>query len=394
MAVARGTALTCATCLAAAGAGCPGPPVAPAPSVDAPRLVVSERGPDGGRLVVVAEDGQRLTDLAVAVDGADGLAITPAFSPDGRWVVYAVLSGDAYDRGHLWVVPARARSTPIPLTDGPAVDLWPAWAPDGRSIVFSSTRGDGDDGGDDEAGGAARPHDLDLWRLPLTVSDDAVAVAGDPVRLTALPGDELGASVAADGRIAFAHFEHDGAAAGSRIAVRAPDGVVRHLTDGPAHGSPAFSPDGTRLAFSAPHVREGADGASVDGDLWVIPADGGTPAPLLDEPVTDESQPVWSADGRWIFATSLFRGADGAARFSSVVYRDTRDDTAVVRMLVDRAGAVPRLSIAVAPVPLDASALHGGPVYRDELAGILRRAAEAAEAAKAAAGGGADGGDR
>jgi Tol biopolymer transport system component len=346
-------------------AGCPlGRPEgsgAPAEAPEAPRLVVAERGPSGARLVVVREDGARLADLARRGDGTF-LDMSPAFSPDGAWVAFASTRERGTPRPDrletsLWLVAARPGSPPVRLTDDGGVDLSPAWTPDGRALVFASTR----------AGS------FDLWRLELAGAAGALRAAGPPAPLTDLPGDEMSPSVGPDGSVAFTQI--DGGAAGRRrIAIRAPGGAIRHVTDGPADTGPSFSPDGASIAFTAPHVR-GGDQPGVDGDLWVVPAAGGTPALLVDAPSTDEVGAVWSGDGRWVFATSIYRSERGEARFSSVVYVDRWEAEPTVRILVDPAGAVPRIAVAVAPGVLDAGALHRGRLYRTELAAILRAAA-------------------
>ena len=64
---------------------------------------------------------------------------------------------------------------------------------------------------------------------------------------------------------------------------------------------PAWSPDGTRIAFT----RNGAD-------IWAMNADGSGPANLTNTPNTsdDEVEPAWSPDGRKIAFTSDRPGSD------------------------------------------------------------------------------------
>lgn len=345
--------------LSVALAGCPlsNKPTLPPPSSDAPRIVVAERGPSGGRLVVVAENGDRLDELATAADGTVR-DVSPSFSPDGAWVAFASSRDRPFEETSLWVVAAKPGSTPVRVTAGNAIDVTPVWTPDGKALVFASSR----DGG------------LDLWRQALAFDGGAVRADGQPERLTDLPGEELTPAVAADGRIAFTRIDHDGDVARSRIAVL--DGEkITNLTTGPADSGPGWLPDGSAIAFTAPHLRSEPE-PGVDGDLFLVPASGGDATLLHDAPATDETGPVWSKDGRWLFATSIFRSTDGKPLFSSIVLLDRWEKVPVLRMLVDRAGAVPRLAVSLAPVVLDAGTLHDAPVYRDELAAILRRALE------------------
>lgn len=69
---------------------------------------------------------------------------------------------------------------------------------------------------------------------------------------------------------------------------------VRQLTDdAELDDQPAWSPDGTRIAFRSFRTLR-------DGDIWVMDADGGNPVNLTPDPlpgITDERSPCWSPDG-------------------------------------------------------------------------------------------------
>jgi hypothetical protein len=84
---------------------------------------------------------------------------------------------------------------------------------------------------------------------------------------------------------------------------------------------------------------------------------------------------VWSRDGRFLFATSVMRG-DAGVVFSSVIHIDLRETPARARMLRDHAGAIARLTPAIAAPVLDATALQADPEYLPELARILATAIE------------------
>ncbi|HEX6645043.1 MAG TPA: Ig-like domain-containing protein [Gemmatimonadales bacterium] len=101
------------------------------------------------------------------------------------------------------------------------------------------------------------------------------------------------------GTLAFAKYVDDG---GSAIFVADADGSnpIRLTEGGMLDSDPAWSPDGTRLAF----IREGADRTS----LWVMNADGSGARMLADAPGLFVAAPAWMPGGRRIFFTANRRG--------------------------------------------------------------------------------------
>ena len=61
---------------------------------------------------------------------------SPAWSPDGDWIVYAAQTGSSFD---LYLIDPQSGYT-TPLVVHPRSDEDPAWSPDGRKIIFSSSR--------------------------------------------------------------------------------------------------------------------------------------------------------------------------------------------------------------------------------------------------------------
>lgn len=329
---------------------------APAPLLPAApvriALVASERGDLGPRLVVLDEHGDR---ICVLVQPAISAArdINPAISPDGLWVVFASNRGRDQAATSLWIAAVAPEAIAQPLTAGAWIDAHPAWTPDGSSIVFASTRAHGN---------------FDLFRLAV----DRGHASGKPEQLTRGDGHEITPALAPDGAIYYtAVTPRTDGTVDSRIERLAVDGSITRVTDGPGDSSPSVSPDGRTLAFARPVAHT----SGLDADLWLVDtSDGGVPRQLADLPLTDEAGPVWSRDGRFVFATSVLRLADGKPAFSSVIVIDVRAARPIARMLEDRAGAIERLTPAVAAADLDANALVANPEYQPEIARITARA--------------------
>lgn len=101
-------------------------------------------------------------------------------------------------------------------------------------------------------------------------------------------------------------------------------GAPRQLTRGDADFSPAWSPDGTRVAF-----LRGADGPA---QMWLLPMDGGEPEQLTSLPL-GAGAPMWSPDGTKIAfaapvdlqATPGEREQDRARRTTEPVVADRLD---------------------------------------------------------------------
>jgi dipeptidyl aminopeptidase/acylaminoacyl peptidase len=338
--------MTRAACWLALACGCALKPATPSNAQAPIAIVASEQGPRGIRLVAIDEHGDRRFELVVPPQTMTQDK-NPAVSPDGRWLVFASTRERA-DGTSLWIAPLAASATPRRLTTSDAIDAHPVWTPDGSAIVFASTR----DGGE-----------YNLWRLPI-----ANGTPGEPTQLTTAPGHEVTPTIAPDGTIVYAAVEATAPDnVTSRLEQRAPDGTVTQLTAGPADATPALSPDGATLVFSRPSLHLG----KAHSELWL--ARGTEQATrLVNLPLTDESGPVWSRDGRFVFATSRLAGDESRTTlFTAVVHVDLHEATRRARMLGDRAGPIPRLTPAIVAQRLDAKALHADPEYLPELARIM-----------------------
>jgi Tol biopolymer transport system component len=140
--------------------------------------------------------------------------------------------------------------------------------------------------------------DYNIWRMPLPAGGNP---AGAPAKFLASTRYEESPAWSPDGkRIAFSSNR-----AGVRqIWVADADGsntvALTNFADGIA-GSPRWSPDGQSIVFDAR-----PSGAA---DVYSVRADGGIPKRLTDHPAEDHV-PCYSADGRWIYFASLRAGQE------------------------------------------------------------------------------------
>lgn len=195
----------------------------------------------------------------------------PALSPDGARIAFVLRTTDRdgdRDTRALWQVPTSG-GVPAPLTHATA-DSTPVWSPDGSQLAFLRAQ----DGPAQiwllpAGGGEARG----LTTLPLgagtpTWSPDGARIAFTaPVDSAALPGETAETILARRSAPASTDrlgYKADGAGnLGTLVqqlhVLDVDSGKVTVLTHGRAHASdPFWSPDGTRIAYSA-SVDDDAD---------------------------------------------------------------------------------------------------------------------------------------
>ena len=212
----------------------------------------------------------------------------PRWSPDGSLLAFSSARGD--DPNSTWFLQVEGPGGEAFHVEG--VDGPPVWSPDGSRIAYAKAPDDGGSGAEGREG----------WIAP-----DAVSRVLDPERF--------------DGRVVTStRYKRDGrlelqphfSVRPKRqiMVVDAGGGAPTQLTrlDFDA-GEPAWSRDG-RIVFFAGDAREDDELRTENsGDIWAVPADGGTVRRLTTNPGT-ESAPAVSPDGRSLaFLSTPARGS-------------------------------------------------------------------------------------
>ena len=296
--------------------------------------------PDGREIAVATEGAfdpraRFSTSQIVRVDVATGArhslavpdGVQPAWSPHRLRIAYW---GVTEPRNHraIWTIPVDG-GPPVTVVDDAFYNWSPAWSPDGRFLVFASNRGGS----------------MNLWRVaidersgrvlgtpqPITNSSEWSALpslsrdghrliyATDSSRsfVEMVPFNPETAQVAGPPALAYqgarailsCDVSPDGAwlvlgassPAEDLLLVRSGGGDVRQLTNDLARDrTPYWSPDGSRILF--------ASNRSGKYEAWTIRPDGSGLTQitrLLDQPVL---YPFWSPDGKQIGFNYFSRG--------------------------------------------------------------------------------------
>ncbi len=241
-------------------------------SPDGRRLAFRARRDGSNALAWAAWDGSGQVQLTRTLRWSEG---QPAWTPDGRRLLFRrTPENPLVQDGELWLLDPAAtvlleEPAVTPVLERPGDERYPGVSPDGTRIAF---RGDLDlrpDTGDEE-----------LYVAPF----DGVR-AGPPVAVTRDLVPDSAPAWSPDGtRLAF---ESDRAGGRDVFTVRADGRGLRRLTEHPAlDEGPAWSPDGSRIVFTS--ERDG------NAEIYTVRADGSGERRLTRDPAKDES-PDWQA---------------------------------------------------------------------------------------------------
>lgn len=151
--------------------------------------------PDGKRIVYQSPQGGQWDLWTISSQGGTAERITndadfeyqPAWSPDGAWILFARSGGGGGLLGNLNVIP-RTGGEARPVLGEPRLVIRPSWSTDGTSIFYSAAVGS----------------IINIWRLGF--DRPSGKATGTPRRITVGEGSDVDASTAGN-KMAFATLQ-------------------------------------------------------------------------------------------------------------------------------------------------------------------------------------------
>ena len=277
----------------------------------------------------------------------------PVPSPDGKWVVFAVVDVDLEantKKSHLWIVPA-AGGDARRLNQTPNHEERPRFSPDGKRLIWTSKATDptqiwmsnftpesgGLDGTPHQVTNISTGADGAIWSpdgknivFVSSVYPDANDDAENKRRDEELGKSKVKAKIFT--KLLYRHwtsyteFKRGHLFVVSAEADASQPNSARDLTPGD-HDVPPFnlggqdmysvSPDGQELAYTS-NIDE-VEATSTNNEIFIVPMAGGTPKKISTSPGNDNT-PVYSPDGKQIAWRSMARAGFEADKESLIIY--------------------------------------------------------------------------
>jgi Tol biopolymer transport system component/DNA-binding winged helix-turn-helix (wHTH) protein len=280
---------------------------------------------NGSTIRLISVDGGAISELTRSGEPIGGHA-APSWSPDGRYVAFAVF--DAGPSNGLWLLDRHTGSTRMLHRRDEVYES--VFAPDGSAIYV--------------AGGDAL-----IARLPFEASTGTVQQA-EIIPVPGVPGVR-GMSISRDGaRLAFAGLGLSSQIWAQSVGANgAPNGYARALTSDTSRRNsvPVISPDGTKVAYMSSRRGERPN-------LWMMDVDGQHPLQLTSDSGF-EAQPEWSSDGTRIVYQA--KGGNDERVLAIDVATRTTDTIVHLAALRPSSGEAPAIA-PLAEVRLSRSVKH------------------------------------
>lgn len=306
-----------------------------------------------------AANGKRAItfDVLIAMHRVSDVQI----SPDGKWVAYRVVTPDMEanrNAGNIWMVTTSGQAQPMQITRT-GRDSSPRFSTDGKRLAFVSTR----DGAPQiylislEGGEATKLTTLSTGASDPTWSPDGkwLAFASEVYpdckddacnakRDEAAEKNPVKARVYEN--LLYRHWDAWEDHKRSHLFVIAVSGgAQRDLTPGADYDTPpvqrggpvsfSWSPDSKEICYTA--VAEKMEATSTNGDLFVVPAEGGAePKRITSNPAFD-SGGIYSPDGRYIAYRMQERAGFEADRWQLMLYNRQSGTHTSITASFDRA---------------------------------------------------------
>lgn len=291
----------------------------------------------------MAQDANALRNIQVDDYFALKSVGSPRISPDGAWVAYTVGTKDLENNRsetRLWMI-STAGGEPMPMT-AKGSSIWsPSWNPDGKYLTFmASSKDQGSQVFTLDLRGGER---VQLTNIKRGVEGyewspngkRLVLLIRDPKPKAKVPGPWV------IDRLQFKQ-DYEGYLNRLRAHLYVFDLETKatvQITSGDYEDSdPAWSPDGTMIAFTSNRTEE-PDG-NYNSDIWLvkpdIPVEKQKPVRVTSNPGSDDG-PIWHPDGERIAyaTTTQYKYGDYAQKELAII-RIGEDEPVVLTESLDR----------------------------------------------------------
>ena len=224
---------------------------------------------------------------------SDGADYSPCWSPDGKHLAFI---SDRDGSSQIWVIPSDGGEARR-ITDVPTGVSGPFWSPDGSRIAFTSR-----------------------------VFPECEDMACNEEKLNEFKKGEVKARLI--DHLLFRHWNHWREGRWNHLFLtdlegNEPTEINRGRTDTPPISLGGdrdydFSPDGTELCYTMNPDTMVA--TSTNNDLYIISLPGGTPRPITAPNLSNDNNPRYSPDGKFILYRAQMTPGFEADRYRLMLY--------------------------------------------------------------------------